>query len=64
MFHEGYINAGQILNDADTVDTSFHITDWDGYAYSGWNVQLSDGTIQYSGTERNVGITLAGWLPE
>lgn len=64
VFHEGYINAGQILNDADTVDTSFHITDWDGYAYSGWNVQLPDGTIQYSGTERDVGITLAGWLPE
>lgn len=64
VFHEGYIDAGQILNDADTVDTSFHITDWEGYMYYAWNVQLPDGTIQYSGNERDVGITLAGWIPE
>mgnify|MGYP004563135661 FL=1 len=64
VFHEGTVNAGQIFGDADTVDTSVHITDWDGYAYSGWNVQLPDGTIQYSGNERDVGITLAGWVPQ
>ena len=64
VFHEGTINAGQIFGDAETVDTSVHITDWDGYAYSGWNVQLTDGTIQYSGNERDVAITLAGWVPE
>ncbi len=64
VFHEGLVNAGQILNDADTIDTSVHITDWDGYQYSGWNVQLMDGSIQYSGVERDVGITLAGWVPE
>ncbi|MBE5040751.1 hypothetical protein [Ructibacterium gallinarum] len=64
IFHEGYVNAGQILQDADTVETSFHIDDWEGYLYSGWNVQLMDGIIQYSGTERDVGITLAGWVPE
>lgn len=64
IFHEGYVNAGQLLNDEDTVDTSVNITDWEGYLYSGWNVQLMDGTIQYTGIERDVGITLAGWLPE
>ena len=63
VFHEGYVNAGMLYNDADTIDTSVHLTDWEGYAYSGWNVQLPDGTIQYSGTERDVGITLAGWIP-
>lgn len=64
IFHEGYVNAGMIYNDADTVDTSVHLTDWEGYEYSGWNVQLPDGTIQYSGNERDVEITLAGWVPE
>ena len=64
VFHEGYVNAGQILNDGDTVDTCVDITDWDGYQYSGWNVQLMDGTIQYSGTDRKACITLAGWVPE
>lgn len=64
IFHEGYVNSGVIYNDTDTIETSVHITDWEGYAYSGWNVQLMDGTIQYSGTDRDVGITLAGWLPE
>lgn len=64
VFHEGYVNAGQLLNDGDTVDTCIDITDWDGYLYSGWNVQLMDGTIQYSGTDRNACITLAGWVPE
>lgn len=64
IFHEGYVNAGKIFDDAQTVDTAVHITDWDGYEYSGWNVQLMDGTIQYSGIERDVGITLAGWVPE
>ena len=64
MFHEGYVSAGMIYNDADTIDTSVHLTDWEGYAYSGWNVQLPDGTVQYSGTERDVGVTLAGWVPE
>lgn len=64
VFHDGYVNAGMIYNDADTVDTSVHLTDWEGYEYSGWNVQLPDGTIQYSGNDRDVGITLAGWVPE
>ena len=64
VFHEGYVNAGKIYDDSQTIDTSVHITDWEGYEYSGWNIQLMDGTIQYSGTERDVGITLAGWVPE
>lgn len=64
IFHEGTVNAGQILDDAQTVDTTVHITDWDGYEYSGWNVQLMDGTIQYSGVERDVQVALTGWAPE
>lgn len=64
IFHEGYVTAGNLYADEDTAETSVHITDWEGYEYSGWNVQLMDGTIQYDGTERDVGITLAGWVPE
>jgi len=64
IFYEGYVSAGKIYNDDDVIDTSFHITDWDGYDYIGWNVQLPDGTIQYSGDARDVEIALAGWLPQ
>jgi len=64
IFYEEEKNVGTILDDADTIETSVHITDWDGYKYSGWNVQLPDGTIQYEGVERDVGIILAGWVPE
>lgn len=64
IFHEGTVNAGQLFEDSQTIDTSVHITDWEGYKYQGWNVQLMDGTIQYGGTDRDVGITLAGWVPE
>ena len=64
IFHEGYIKAGEIFEDDQTLHTTVHITDWTGYEYSGWNVQLMDGSIQYSGVERDVGVTLASWLPE
>lgn len=64
IFHEGTVNAGQLLEDSQTIDTSVHITDWEDYEYQGWNVQLMDGTVQYGGTDRDVGITLAGWVPE
>lgn len=63
IFHEETVNTGPIL-DTQTVDVRVHITDWEGYEYSGWNVQLPDGTIQYSGAERDVEIALAGWVPE
>lgn len=64
IFYEETISAGKILGDNQTVDTSFNIIDWDGYEFSEWKVQLMDGTVQYSGTNRDVAITLAGWLPE
>lgn len=64
IFHEGYVNAGIIYNDTDMIDATVHLTDWEGYEFSGWNVQMPDGTIQYSGNERDVVITLAGWVPE
>ena len=64
VFQEKTVNIGKIIEDTQTIDTSVHIDDCDGYDYSGWNLQLPDGTVQYSGVERDVGITLAGWVPE
>ncbi len=45
------------------VKTNIHITDWEGYEYSGWNVRPEGQDIQYSGTERDAGIELAPWMP-
>ena len=64
VFHKESINAGKILEDTQTIETSVNIADKSGYEYYGWNVQLMDGSIQYSGNDRNVGVILAGWLPE
>ncbi len=64
VFQENTVNIGQLLNDEDTVDTCIDIADSEGYQYLGWNVQLVDGTIQYSGADRKACITLAGWVPE
>jgi len=60
IFHEGYVNIGTIYNDSDMLNTTYHITDWEGYNYLGWNVQLPDGTIQYSGDVRDVDIEFSG----
>lgn len=64
LIYEETVNAGKIYEDTQTIDTSVHVKDCDGYEYQGWDVQLMDGTNQYSGSERAVGITLAGWVPE
>jgi len=64
IFHEGYVNAGKIYNETSEISTVVHITDWDGYKYTGWNVQLPDGTVQYSGTERDAEVTLVSWVPQ
>lgn len=64
ILHEETVSAGVLLNDTDMIDTTISIPDWGGYEYEGWNVQLLDGTVQYSGFEREVKITLAGWVPE
>lgn len=64
IFHEGTVNAGRLLEDEQTIDTTVRITDWEGYEYVGWNVQFMDGRTQYAGFERDVPITLAGWIPE
>lgn len=34
-----------------------------GYKINGWNVQLIDGTIQYTGTDNPTDIILNGYLP-
>ncbi len=52
------------LQDNETVDTSVNIPDLDGYSYSGWQVRLPDGEVQYGGSERTAEITLASWVPE
>lgn len=64
VFHEETLTVGKLLGTSATVDTSIHITDWNGYEYHGWSVALPDGTVQYSGTVRDVAVTLASWLPE
>lgn len=63
IFHEGTVELGE-LEENEQIDTSVHITDWEGYEFSGWHVVLPDNTVQYSGSERDVGITLANWTPE
>lgn len=63
IFHEGTVWLGE-LKENEQVETSIHITDWEGYEFSGWHVVLPDNTVQYSGSERDVGVTLAHWLPE
>lgn len=62
VFYEEQRNLGEMIGDQ-TVKTNIHITDWEGYEYSGWNVQPEGQDIQYSGTERDVGIELAPWMP-
>lgn len=64
IIREETVNMGQLFDDAQTVDTNIHIDDMDGYSFSAWNVQLPDGTIQYSGNDKDVQITLAGWVPQ
>lgn len=62
VFYEEQRSLGEMLGD-NTIKTSIHITDWEGYEYSGWNVRPEGQDIQYSGTERDVGIELAPWMP-
>ena len=62
VFYEEQRSLGEMIGDQ-TVKTNIHITDWEGYEYSGWNVRPEGQDIQYSGTERDVGIELAPWMP-
>lgn len=63
ILHEETVLLGE-LQENEQIETSVHITDWDGYEFSGWYVVLPDNTVQYSGNDRDAGITLAHWLPE
>lgn len=62
IFYEEQRNLGEMISDQ-TIKTNIHITDWEGYEYSGWNVQTEDGDIQYTGDVRDVDIELAPWIP-
>ena len=62
IFHEEQRDLGE-MTDNEIIKTTVHINDWDGYEYNGWNVQLADGEIQYTGDERDVDIELAPWVP-
>lgn len=62
VFYEEQRSLGEMIGDQ-KVKTNIHITDWEGYEYSGWNVRPEGQDIQYSGTERDVGIELAPWMP-
>ncbi len=62
IFYEEQRNLGELLEDR-TIKTNIHITDWEGYEYSGWNVQTEGGDIQYTGDVRDIDIELAPWVP-
>jgi hypothetical protein len=62
IFYEEQRSLGELIGDK-TIKTSIHITDYEGYEYSGWNVQVDGGDIQYEGTERDVDMELAPWVP-
>lgn len=62
IFYEEQRNLGELLGDQ-TIKTNIHITDWEGYEYSGWNVQTEAGDIQYTGDVRDVNIEFAPWVP-
>lgn len=64
IFYEDTVNLGELQGDNAQVETSVHVTDWEGYQFYDWLVVLPDNTIQYSGIERDVGIVLASWVPE
>ena len=48
VFYEEQRSLGEMIGDQ-TVKTNIHITDWEGYEYSGWNVRPEGQDIQYSG---------------
>lgn len=62
IFYEEQRNLGELIGDQ-TIKTNIHITDWEGYEYSGWNVQTEAGDIQYTGDVRDVDIEFAPWVP-
>ncbi|MGN0107031.1 MAG: hypothetical protein ACI4A5_04955 [Hominilimicola sp.] len=62
IFYEEQRNLGELIGDQ-IIKTNIHITDWEGYEYSGWNVQTEAGDIQYTGDVRDVDIELAPWVP-
>lgn len=63
LIHEGTVWPGTLLGEDAAIETSIQITDWEGYTFDRWRVVLPDGTEQYSGTEREVLVTLAGFVP-
>ncbi len=64
VFYQNDINVGKLVLDGDTINTFVNIVDWFGYKFVGWKLRLPDNTIQYEGTDRNVEVALASWLPE
>ena len=62
VFYEEQLDLGELAGD-NTVKTTVHVDDKDGYEFGGWNVQLPTGEIQYTGDERDVDIELAPWNP-
>lgn len=62
VFYKEQLDLGELTGD-NTVKTTVHVDDKDGYEFSGWNVQLQTGEIQYTGDERDVDIELAPWNP-
>ena len=64
VFHEETVSNGRFYESEQLIDTYYHIPDYKGYEFKDWNVQFMDGNVQYSGTERDVKVTLSAWVSE
>lgn len=64
VIKETTIDSGVIYGYKGSINTAYDIEDLDGYNFLEWNVQLPDGTVQYSDVTRTVNVDLAGWVPQ
>lgn len=64
IIKETTVDSGIIYGYEGNISTTYNIEDLDGYNFLEWNVQLPDGTVQYSDITRNVKVDLAGWVPQ
>ena len=56
------LTGEKVVREQETTITA-ELTPPEGFKITGWNVQLMDGTIQYTGTDNPTNITLSGYIP-
>ena len=64
IIKEMTVDSGVIYGYEGTINTTYNIEDMNGYKFLEWNVQLPEGTVQYSDITRSVNVDLAGWVPQ